>query len=80
MEELRGTLDEMREGGIENVLALRGDPPQGQTEWTQTPGGLQYSTELAELIAEQLRLRDRRRLLPGGASRGARHATTTSAS
>ena len=52
VEELRGTLDEMREGGIENVLALRGDPPQGQTEWTQTPGGLQYSTELASLIAE----------------------------
>ena len=52
VDELRGTLDEMREGGIENVLALRGDPPQGQDEWTQTPGGLQYSTELASLIAE----------------------------
>ena len=52
VDELRGTLDEMREGGIENVLALRGDPPQGQDEWTQTPGGLQYSTELAALIAE----------------------------
>lgn len=51
VDELRGTLDEMREGGIENVLALRGDPPQGETEWKQTPGGLQYSTELASLIA-----------------------------
>src|ERR671915_228445 len=31
---------------------LRGDPPEGQTEWTKTEGGLAYSTELAQLIAE----------------------------
>ena len=52
VDELRGVLDEMREAGIENVLALRGDPPQGQEEWTKTEGGLEYSTELAELINE----------------------------
>jgi methylenetetrahydrofolate reductase (NADPH) len=52
VDDLRATLDEMRDAGIENVLALRGDPPQGQTEWTATPGGLSYSTELAQLIAE----------------------------
>jgi methylenetetrahydrofolate reductase (NADPH) len=50
VEELRATLDDMRDAGIENVLALRGDPPQGETEWTATPGGLSYSTELIELI------------------------------
>jgi methylenetetrahydrofolate reductase (NADPH) len=49
--ELRAVLDEMRDAGIENVLALRGDPPKGETEWTATPGGLSYSTELIELIA-----------------------------
>jgi methylenetetrahydrofolate reductase (NADPH) len=52
VEELRSTLDLMRERGVENVLALRGDPPQGQTEWTATEGGLRYSRELIELIRD----------------------------
>src|SRR5918999_2523792 len=51
--ELRSTLDLMRDAGIENVLALRGDPPPGQSEWTATEGGLEYSRELIELIREQ---------------------------
>ena len=52
VEELRDTLDLMRDRGVENVLALRGDPPQGQSEWTATEGGLRYSRELIELIRE----------------------------
>ena len=38
VERLREILDEMREAGIENVLALRGDPPRGETEWKPHPG------------------------------------------
>jgi methylenetetrahydrofolate reductase (NADPH) len=53
VEELRSVLDEMRDAGIENVLALRGDPPQGESEWTATDGGLTYSTELIDLIAKE---------------------------
>jgi methylenetetrahydrofolate reductase (NADPH) len=49
-EELAEILDGMAAAGIENVLALRGDPPRGETQWTPHPGGLQYSTELATLI------------------------------
>jgi methylenetetrahydrofolate reductase (NADPH) len=52
VEELRSTLDTMRDAGIDNVLALRGDPPQGETEWTATEGGLSYSRELIELIRD----------------------------
>ncbi|HWX75222.1 MAG TPA: methylenetetrahydrofolate reductase [NAD(P)H] [Solirubrobacteraceae bacterium] len=49
--QLEATLEEMREAGIDNVLALRGDPPSGQEYWTKTDGGLEYSRELVELIS-----------------------------
>src|SRR5688572_29168594 len=51
--ELRATLDRMRDAGIENVLALRGDPPAGQDEWTATEGGLRYSQELIAMIRSE---------------------------
>jgi methylenetetrahydrofolate reductase (NADPH) len=47
---LRRQLDEIAESGIDNVLALRGDPPQGETEWIAHPDGLGYSVELIELL------------------------------
>jgi methylenetetrahydrofolate reductase (NADPH) len=49
-EQLVEILDEVQVAGIDNVLALRGDPPRGETEWRPHPGGLSYSTELARLI------------------------------
>jgi len=51
-DELRRTLDQMRDAGVDNVLALRGDPPRGQERWTKTEGGLEYSSELVELLRE----------------------------
>ena len=51
-EDLQEILAGMERAGIENVLALRGDPPRGETEWRPHPGGLSYSTELASLIGE----------------------------
>ena len=51
-EELRSILDGLERVGIENVLALRGDPPRGEADWTPHPGGLHYSTELTALISE----------------------------
>jgi methylenetetrahydrofolate reductase (NADPH) len=53
VDELRATLDEIEGAGVENVLALRGDPPAGEEEWIQTPGGLLYSTELIELLRDR---------------------------
>jgi methylenetetrahydrofolate reductase (NADH) len=49
-EELRGILDGIAAAGIDNVLALRGDPPRGEADWKPHPGGLRYSTELVSLI------------------------------
>ncbi len=50
VDELRVTLDRMRDAGIENVLALRGDPPEGGDQWRATEGGLTYSRELIDLL------------------------------
>jgi methylenetetrahydrofolate reductase (NADPH) len=50
--ELHEVLDEMRDSGIENVLALRGDPPRGETEFRPVPGGLSHGSELAALVSE----------------------------
>jgi methylenetetrahydrofolate reductase (NADPH) len=51
-DELHDVLREMGEAGIENVLALRGDPPKGETEFRPVPGGLGHGSELAALISE----------------------------
>jgi methylenetetrahydrofolate reductase (NADPH) len=48
---LREILDEIAAAGIDNVLALRGDPPRGEAEWRPHPEGLRSSPELIELIA-----------------------------
>jgi methylenetetrahydrofolate reductase (NADPH) len=47
---LRRILDDIAGAGIDNVLALRGDPPAGETDWVPHPDGLEYSVELIEMI------------------------------
>ena len=49
-EEILAILDRLREQGIENVLPLRGDPPQGQKEFTRTAGGFGFAAELVHFI------------------------------
>ena len=53
VDELRRTVDQMCAAGVQNVLALRGDPPQGQDRWTQTEGGLEFSHELVAILREE---------------------------
>ncbi len=50
--ELRGILYRLAAAGIENVIALRGDPPKGETQFTPAPGGFAYANELAAMIRE----------------------------
>jgi methylenetetrahydrofolate reductase (NADPH) len=49
-EELRSVLDRIIESDVDNVLALRGDPPKGQTEFIPAPDGFRYANELIEFI------------------------------
>jgi methylenetetrahydrofolate reductase (NADPH) len=51
-ERLLEILEEIQASGIQNVLALRGDPPRGEKEWKPHPGGLAYSVELIRLIKD----------------------------
>ena len=52
-EEIAGILDQLWESGVRNVLALRGDPPKGQTMFQATEGGFAYAVELTAFIAER---------------------------
>ncbi len=52
-EEIAEILERLMATGIENVLALRGDPPKGQDSFEAHPGGFSYSSELVAFIREQ---------------------------
>jgi methylenetetrahydrofolate reductase (NADPH) len=51
-EQLGEVLAEARRRGIKNILALRGDPPGGTSEWTATAGGFTYSSELVAFLRQ----------------------------
>lgn len=50
VDELRETLDAITATGVENIIALRGDPPAGEETFVRTEGGLGNADELTELI------------------------------
>ena len=50
VEQLRGYLNEARARGIDNIVALRGDPPKGETAFKPVEGGLRYANELVAVI------------------------------
>lgn len=52
-DELRQILGELRAAGVENIMALRGDPPKGQEEFSVAEGGFAYAAELVAFIKEE---------------------------
>ncbi len=52
-EELAETLAQLARAGIQNVMALRGDPPRDQPDWRPVPGGFRYGSELAAFVKSQ---------------------------
>ncbi|HWO42897.1 MAG TPA: methylenetetrahydrofolate reductase [NAD(P)H] [Candidatus Eisenbacteria bacterium] len=45
-EDARSILRKLKEKGIENLLALGGDPPQGMSDWKPHPDGYHHAVEL----------------------------------
>ena len=48
--ELRAVLNDLEAAGIENVLALRGDPPRDSSIFEPAAGGFRYASELAAMV------------------------------
>lgn len=53
MDQLRSYLNDARAIGVDYIVALRGDPPKGQTEFQQTEGGLRYANELVAMLRRE---------------------------
>jgi methylenetetrahydrofolate reductase (NADPH) len=52
-DEIRETLRRLHDGGIRNILALRGDPPKGETEFKPVADGFRFASELVAFVREQ---------------------------
>jgi methylenetetrahydrofolate reductase (NADPH) len=50
VEQLRDYLVEAEKRGVTNIVALRGDPPKGETTFRAVAGGLRFANELVALI------------------------------
>ena len=54
--EIEHILEALQEKKIENIVALRGDPPQGETQFKAPPDGFHYAAELVRFIRQHPRL------------------------
>ena len=52
-DELAAILDHLVDSGIENVLPLRGDPPQGERTFTRPANGFGHASELVHFIRQR---------------------------
>ncbi len=51
--EIGEVVDRLVDGGIDNIMALRGDPPAGQERFEKTTGGFGYATDLVAFIRQR---------------------------
>jgi methylenetetrahydrofolate reductase (NADPH) len=51
-DDIKGSLKELNDRGVENILALRGDPPEGETEFKRPANGFAYANELVSFVRE----------------------------
>jgi methylenetetrahydrofolate reductase (NADPH) len=50
--QIKEQLDRLRDAGVRNILALRGDPPKGVEKFEKHPDGFGYASELVAFIRE----------------------------
>ena len=51
-EEVHQVLERLDEAGIQNIIALRGDPPRGDTEFVPAENGFHHASDLIDHIRE----------------------------
>jgi methylenetetrahydrofolate reductase (NADPH) len=51
VEKLDDALNSVKSNGIQNILALRGDPPHGQEKFVQVDGGFSCALDLVSVLA-----------------------------
>lgn len=53
VDQLREYLRKAGEQGVDSIVALRGDPPKGETTFQAVAGGLGYASDLVQLIRSE---------------------------
>ena len=51
-DEIEAVLGDLEKNGVENIVALRGDPPKGETEFKPVPNGFHHASELVAFIRQ----------------------------
>jgi len=72
-EDIGHVLDEVADAGIQNLLALRGDPPRGERAFVPHPEGFRYASELVAFVRSRP---ERWRFCVGGAAYPEGHVET----
>ncbi|KAL7009694.1 methylenetetrahydrofolate reductase (NAD(P)H) met13 [Cystobasidiomycetes sp. EMM_F5] len=52
-DKIEKALEDAYESGCHNILALRGDPPKGQTQWVAPENGFRHAIDLVKFIREK---------------------------
>jgi methylenetetrahydrofolate reductase (NADPH) len=80
--EIAGVLDRLVSAGIENVIALRGDPPAGETRFQTPPDGFAHASDLAAFISRNMATVSAWRgpVIPRGTSSAGTSSATSSTS
>jgi methylenetetrahydrofolate reductase (NADPH) len=52
-DELRSLFTELASSGVQNIMALRGDPPKGEEQFVTASGGFTYAVDLIDMLARE---------------------------